>query len=294
MILNIGSKGQDVINLQNNLLKLGYKLPKFGSDGSYGNETKDAIIQLQKDYNLNPIDGIVGSITSTAINKLLDKKEQNILEKVKQFVYKFIGTTHVLEVDINSIRAMIVNESGKSILSKIKKGIYKFKSFINGNFFSYGNPPKTHGWLMSEGIILTYRLEHPKYDKPKGTFIVYKNGKVEVGLKTDGDMEIIKNDIWFCCQGFNLFPINLSKEGYTYGGVGYSTNRISIGYNPEKNIIVIAGRSNSDAYRTQKTMINLGCANHAICLDSGGSANFVYNVIAKFLTNRTLSNIIYC
>ena len=37
-----GTKGADVLAFQTNLLRLGYKLPKFGADRYYGKESEDA------------------------------------------------------------------------------------------------------------------------------------------------------------------------------------------------------------------------------------------------------------
>jgi len=56
--------------LQEDLLKLGYKLPKYGADGYPGRETDNAVKQLQKDAGIK-VDGIVGESTLKAIDELL-------------------------------------------------------------------------------------------------------------------------------------------------------------------------------------------------------------------------------
>lgn len=61
-----GSKGPEVTELQNDLMQLGYPLPKYGADGDFGKETKAALIQFQKDHGLTP-DGICGPLTWAAI-----------------------------------------------------------------------------------------------------------------------------------------------------------------------------------------------------------------------------------
>ena len=48
--------------MQELLLKAGYKLPKYGADGSFGNETLTAVKAFQKDHKLT-VDGIVGPKT---------------------------------------------------------------------------------------------------------------------------------------------------------------------------------------------------------------------------------------
>lgn len=69
-ILRKGSEGSAVVELQNNLMKLGYKLPKWGADGDFGQETLDAVIQFQSDKGLDP-DGEVGPLTQNAIKQAL-------------------------------------------------------------------------------------------------------------------------------------------------------------------------------------------------------------------------------
>lgn len=60
--LKKGSKGAQVTKMQKLLMKKGYKLPKYGADGDFGNETLTAVKQFQKDNGLT-IDGIVGPKT---------------------------------------------------------------------------------------------------------------------------------------------------------------------------------------------------------------------------------------
>ena len=57
-----GSKGSEVKKIQQMLLERGYKLPKYGADGSYGDETAAAVKQFQKDWGLKA-DGIVDQET---------------------------------------------------------------------------------------------------------------------------------------------------------------------------------------------------------------------------------------
>ena len=70
-----------VTSIQNQLLELGYKLPKFGADGKYGQETKSAVRDLQSDlmskgYKLPKYgaDGYWGSETELALKKFKRRK----------------------------------------------------------------------------------------------------------------------------------------------------------------------------------------------------------------------------
>ena len=59
-ILKLGSKGQDVVDLQTKLQKLGYPLKDI--DGDFGLETENAVKLFQRDKGLT-VDGIVGKGT---------------------------------------------------------------------------------------------------------------------------------------------------------------------------------------------------------------------------------------
>ena len=197
--------------------------------------------------------------------------------------YKKIWLTHVIELDPMMLKAALVNSSGGTIAKS-------YKNFVNANFFSGS---KTIGWLISEGKVLNERHEYKTWKgNPKGTLIVYKDGRIDVGPKYDSDIAPVVKDIWFCCQGFNLFPLDITKEGFSPSTVGYKTNRVSIGYNKATDKAIIAVRPSSDAARAVKTMMNLGCDN-GICLDSGGSVNLAVNNKLIYKTDRLLTNILY-
>ena len=57
-----GAKGNITKLIQEKLLSLGYKLPKWGADGSFGGETVDAVELFQEAKGLS-IDGVVGQNT---------------------------------------------------------------------------------------------------------------------------------------------------------------------------------------------------------------------------------------
>lgn len=66
--LSRGMKGDDVKALQNKLMRNGYKLPKYGADGSFGAETETAVKEFQKARSIKP-DGIVRKITFDALDE---------------------------------------------------------------------------------------------------------------------------------------------------------------------------------------------------------------------------------
>lgn len=61
-VLDNGDNGSAVTTLQKMLLAIGYKLPKYGADGDFGDETEIAVEAFQRDQKIT-VDGIVGQDT---------------------------------------------------------------------------------------------------------------------------------------------------------------------------------------------------------------------------------------
>jgi peptidoglycan hydrolase-like protein with peptidoglycan-binding domain len=75
MLISTGQKGEYITDLQEGLKEAHQKLPNFGADGDFGNETKNAVVGFQRDNHLNKIDGIVGPETMGALdNKIMELK----------------------------------------------------------------------------------------------------------------------------------------------------------------------------------------------------------------------------
>lgn len=74
--LKKGCKGADVKELQADLMKLGYKLPKYGADGDFGTETQTAVKAFQKDHGLK-VDGVMNvGADFDALEKALDPQPE--------------------------------------------------------------------------------------------------------------------------------------------------------------------------------------------------------------------------
>lgn len=72
-ILRKGMCGEDVQILQQQLMQLGYGLPKYGADGDFGTETLEAVKAFQRDAGLDT-DGEVGPKTRAAMQARLSIK----------------------------------------------------------------------------------------------------------------------------------------------------------------------------------------------------------------------------
>lgn len=66
-LIKKGSTGNLVRLAQEKLIAKGYRLPRYGADGSFGGETEEAVKQLQKDAGIG-VDGIIGPRTWEVLN----------------------------------------------------------------------------------------------------------------------------------------------------------------------------------------------------------------------------------
>lgn len=66
-LLRLGNRGQAVLNVQNALVKAGYRLVR---DGDFGPSTRNAVLAFQK-KNRIPADGVVGPATWAALRAIV-------------------------------------------------------------------------------------------------------------------------------------------------------------------------------------------------------------------------------
>ena len=68
--LSKGMKGTAVKEMQEDLLKLGFKLPQFGADSDFGSETEIAVRNFQYTYAL-PVTGVIDQNSANVIKNAL-------------------------------------------------------------------------------------------------------------------------------------------------------------------------------------------------------------------------------
>ena len=68
-VLRKGAKGEDVIRLQEALIRAGYSVGDKGADGIFGTSTRTAVMELQRDARIG-VDGVAGELTWAALDKL--------------------------------------------------------------------------------------------------------------------------------------------------------------------------------------------------------------------------------
>jgi hypothetical protein len=71
------STGPAVAKVQQALIDLGYRLPVFGADGTFGSETGTAVSKFKTSRNIQPTDPVVGRATITALDTELLARERH-------------------------------------------------------------------------------------------------------------------------------------------------------------------------------------------------------------------------
>ena len=110
-VLSIGDTGEDVKELPEWLVKVGYNVGSKGPDGDFGSKTYAAVIDFQRKHNLKD-DGIVGPLTENAIKEAIENMEQNVATpdietfKIGEIAQLIPGATYI---DGKSIPAWIIN-----------------------------------------------------------------------------------------------------------------------------------------------------------------------------------------
>jgi peptidoglycan hydrolase-like protein with peptidoglycan-binding domain len=81
--VNYGETGEAVEVIQQTLLDLGYKLPRYGRDGVYGDETERAVQQLEAKYGLGVDRGTAGQKVLAKLDELAAAANLGPIKPVK-------------------------------------------------------------------------------------------------------------------------------------------------------------------------------------------------------------------
>lgn len=130
-VLRKGDNRSAVKKLQQSLLAAGYKLPEYGADGDFGSETKNAVLQFQKDQNIT-VDGIVGPETWEHLNKAIST-DKNWKNKLAVVVADVMNVRHSPDMGDDAIAGRVKKDEAFTIIDKVVASngsteLYKLKS----------------------------------------------------------------------------------------------------------------------------------------------------------------------
>lgn len=127
-LLKKGMEGSDVKSLQEALMKLGYELPDYGADGKFGSETKDALMDFQKDEGLE-VDGEYGEKSHAALMEALsdeeagneDNEESETNAPAEPEEPKPLGTT--VAITGGSVYVRVGNGTNYRVITTVRAGM---------------------------------------------------------------------------------------------------------------------------------------------------------------------------
>lgn len=121
-ILSKGSEGNEVKELQENLIKLGYSCGDAGADGDFGSATDSAVRAFQKANGLD-VDGEVGSATKAKIKALLGQKTTTTTVSTNE-IYRVRTSWDNAKSQVGAYKSL---ESAK-LVCDARTGYYVFNS----------------------------------------------------------------------------------------------------------------------------------------------------------------------
>ena len=124
-VLKNGHEGNDVKELQTNLIRLGYDCGKWGADGDFGDATEIAVRAFQQDNRLD-VDGEFGPKSLAAMEKLLSTVVEAPVEDPKKV--KIVGGQCYIRTEPST--------------KGLKLGVAK-----EGSKFDYAGETSPEGWL---------------------------------------------------------------------------------------------------------------------------------------------------
>lgn len=279
MKLEIGSKNEDVRQMQIYLTKLGYDTK--GADFIFGNNTLSALKQFQTDYYVT---GICDDKVFSDLANLYNKKLQEEQSKNKGYkkIRMFDSDIHIYETSPNEyVDVTLGIENKLEKLSKIDNPNIEEVCKINCGFFNFDGSREHLGMYIHNSKL---------YQNPDNTFInflYFKNGKTDIKYYDNNFEEIrywLKELNWGIGCGWSL--VKNGKIDLTGASIFDHSNsknpRTMFGVKADKSFVLVVadGRSATSRGLTAKeqaeVMLSLGIWN-GCSVDGGGSSEMIIN-----------------
>ena len=281
VILEYGSLGNDVRNLQIVLTMIGFTL---GIDGSFGNECKTILNEYRNKHGLEE-----NGKYDMVIHNLLGKE---ILSK--KTIYYRSGNVYYAEIHKDNLHGRKEMVNG-----------YQFDDMIDENegyanaVFRWDASGITHAQspFVADGVTLSNRCIE-NYNAGSGWlgdkmphFIIKKDGEVSVEITNNIKAQV---DVDFAVGGIKMYP-KVDYVGFKSSNIGslaYATKRHAIAYNATTDRVLIA----YTAYMTidgLATSINGKGYINTVGLDSGGSSQLDLEITKRNTTRRMACWIVF-
>lgn len=277
MKLEIGSRNEDVKQLQNMLNYLGYNCGI--ADGWYGVLTERAVNAYKTDKYVN---GIYDDNTAyLLVNEYTKKKSEEAAQnKGYRKIRMFDSDIHIYETSpYEYVDVTLGIENKLEKLSKIDNPNIEEVCKINCGFFNFDGSREHLGMYLHNGKL---------YQNPDNTFInflYFKNGKTDIKYYDNNFEEIrywLKELNWGIGCGWSL--VKNGKIDLTGASIFDHSNsknpRTMFGVKADKSFVLVVadGRSATSKGLTAKeqaeVMLSLDCT-LAVSGDGGGSAEMI-------------------
>ncbi len=170
-VMHIGSKGDFVKTLQQNLNSLGY--PHIDADGIFGEDTDANVRAFQKDAVLDKVDGWAGPATVTAIAKELEKrKTAPKIEAASKVVDDAAGSEGLWGFSKTEVLTTVAGVTGTT--TAVKEGVDSVKETTS----SFMDLATSVGPWVLLGVVLASIAVYVVYDRRKKRLEAVKVQKV--------------------------------------------------------------------------------------------------------------------
>lgn len=187
--------------IQEKLIQKGYNLGGCGADGIYGNSTKEAVKNFQRDNGLS-VDGIAGHNTQ---DSLFNSQSNFDIAKfaLNPILLNYLGGDYSQKKAEEERTNLMIKNLTNFVVQKIQKE--------NEEFLEICNKIKTNvfDFLKIETKITSYDLN---YTCKAGFLKVILNAKSGGEFKYEGDKYIFKNSSLFKTEGFLLNTLDFIAD----------------------------------------------------------------------------------
>lgn len=256
-LLKQGMRGDDVANLQEALISLGYSVGPDGADGDFGYNTHQALIKFQQDNNLE-VDGKAGSMTYEAINNLLSGNKKEEQPVAKDNLYRVRKSWDDASSQVGAFARL---EVAKKACISAGPGYYVFDP-VGKIVFKYGDNPDE----------VTPRKTNYK-DVMIGSASKDERGQYRGGLAGDQTGKEVYINNWYSYNWTNVFrptDKNLAEKIAQICEDGCNNNKIGYSQTDRNTLLAEAKKVGMDMSKI-KTPCNCDCSSFvsAICVCAG-------------------------
>lgn len=199
--LRSGDKGDDVKQLQKDLLEVGEDLPRFGADGDFGGETEEAVKSFQTKHDISSPQGqnfgVAGPATMAKLEELLVPKETAITEKMAVVLTEVLNVRNQPSFSDDVVAGQVTKGEAFTVVKKVSvpgssTDMYKLKSGLyisaHESYTELKDVPQGEEEELKRMVIVDTELLNVR-DRPSFA------PDAIVGQVTEGEAFTIKNTV---------------------------------------------------------------------------------------------------